>query len=170
MVKLMLSLLLLVSFNSGAASKKLSPDEFLKLIDRGKISFQVAPPYSRQVAIAVMMGIDPSIKDVRQIPESMLHGMAKSIEKNYQETLSYFHPEMLNIRYVDDKPYRYSITFDFLTTRKCTLRVDKLDMSCGNPICDDEAKDPSSYPGVDLVGTVIDDKYCEQVYGIKIDK
>lgn len=79
----------------------------------------------------------------------------------------YFQPEMANVRYFQDSSWRYSVTFDFATTKKCTLRVEKLDASCGNPICSANV-DPSKSPNVDINGTVIPDSYCEKVYGIKI--
>jgi hypothetical protein len=69
-----------------------------------------------------------------------------------------------------DGYYKYSITFDFATTRKCTLRIDRIDPKCGNPICDYGTKDPRTSANVDIAGQIIPDSYCEKIYGIKIKK
>ena len=163
-------LLLILSFSVMAENPRLSKDEFLKLYDKGKIKFDIMP-LGKQLVQAQLMKISKISKaDAGKIDLSMLTAIEKELVQMFKATYTYFNPEMLNVRYVDDGVWRYSVSFDFATTRKCILRIDKLNMACGNPICSTEDVNPEKHPNVDYQGVVIDDKYCEKAYNIKLKK
>ena len=162
--------LIIFSVSIFAQNPRLSKDEFLKMYDKGKIKFDVMP-LGKQLVQAQLMKISKISKaDSDKIELSMLTAIEKELIQMFKATYSYFQPEMMNVRYIDDGVWRYSISFDFATTRKCILRVDKLNMECGNPICSSEETDPTKHSNVDYKGVVIDEKYCEKAYNIKIKK
>lgn len=164
-------LLMLNSFNLYASGDKLTKEFIMKKIDQNSIKFDITNG-AREIAIATLMGIsnitDP--KELAVLGEARLQKADQMIIEDFKQKYYFFDPEMLNLRSIRDGYYRYSITFDFSTTRSCVLRVDKIDMKCGNPICNYNEKDPRKVSNVDMVGQVIPDSYCEKIYGIKIKK
>ena len=167
-MKKIILLLLFIFSTAYAENPKLSKDEFLKAYDKGKIRFEIMP-LGKQLVQAQLMKISKmSQADAGKIDLSMLTSIENELIKMFKATYSYFNPEMLNVRYIDDGVWRYSVAFDYATSRKCILRVDKLNMECGNPICSYDDVNPEKHPNVDFGGTVIEDKYCEKIYNIKI--
>lgn len=163
-------LLLTVMFSTSVfANKKLTKDEFLKLYDKGRIQFEIMPMMKQTIQAQLMQISKMTPGDSGKVDLAVLTGIEKEMIKEFQRQYKYFDPEMLNLRYVDDNGYRYSFFFEFNSTRMCKFRADKLDMSCGNPVCSENV-DPAKSPNVDMAGTVIPDSYCEKAYRIKIIK
>lgn len=166
MKKILLMLLFIsLSFNLYSAPHKLNAKEFTEFYDQGKISFEIMP-IGRNLALALMMKINNET-DRSKIPHPLLLQIEKELINDYKSKYIYFNEEFFNIRYLDDGPWRYSVSFDFATDRKCKLRVERIDPKCGNPVCEG-IEDPSNHKNVDISGTIIEDKYCEQIYGVKL--
>jgi len=158
---------LLISINSFAGVNKISAEEFTSLYDKGKLTFEIMP-IGRNLALAILMNINKST-DKGSIPNPLLIQIEKELVKDYQSKYIYFDPEFFNIRYIEDGPWRYSVSFDYATDKKCKLRVEKIDPKCGNPVCE-AVENPQNHPNVDINGTVIEDKYCEKIYNVKLKK
>lgn len=157
---------LLFSLTSQSQVLKLTKNEFLKKIDQGKIQFQIIP-VAREIGIATLMKIS-ELTTPPELSETDIRKIEQAIIKDNAMKYSYFQAEMFNVRYMQDGPWRYSITFDFATTRQCTLRVEKVDFTCGNPCCSTTVTDPRLCTNADINGEKIPDSYCEKIYGIKI--
>ena len=151
---------------SFAAADKLTAKDIMGKIDSGRISWDIEPSI-KTLAIATLMKIG-EIKDPRNLSERLIAGTEQALVKQFQSQYVYFQPAMGNVRYIQDGSWRYSITFDFATSRRCTLRTEKIDHACGNPVCNSAVSDPSKHPNVDLLGTIIPDSYCEKIYNIKL--
>lgn len=159
-------LIFLITLTAQAATEKMTATAMMGKIDTGNISFEIEPAV-RRLAIATLMKIG-DIKDPRQLSEKLVMGTEQSIVRQFQQQYIYFQPAMANVKYIQDTSWRYSITFDFMTTRKCTFRAERIDSACGNPVCSYSEEDISKHPNVDVKGTIIPDKYCEKIYSIKI--
>lgn len=167
MKKILLTIISLsILTNAFSASDKLTAKEIMAKIDSGRISWEIEPAV-RTLAIATLMKIG-EIKEPRQLSEKLIAGTEQALIKQFQAQYIYFQPAMANVRYIQDGAWRYSVTFDFHTTRKCTFRAEKIDHSCGNPVCSSSVADPSQHKNVDINGTIIPDTYCEKIYSIKI--
>lgn len=162
-------LLLSLSTSAFSQSSKITKDEFLNLYDKGKIQFEIMPLMKQIIQAQLMQISQMTMADASKVDMAILTGLEKEMIKEFTRQYKFFDPEMLNLRYVDDAGYRYSFFFEFNSSRKCKFRADKLDMSCGNPICSTNV-DPAKSPNVDMEGTVIPDSYCEKAYRIKIPK
>jgi hypothetical protein len=163
---ILIFLINLVSITSYSAPHKLTAKEFTDLYDQGKISFEVMP-IGRNLALALMMKINNET-DRSKIPHPLLLQIEKELINDYKSKYIYFREDFFNVRYLDDGVWRYSVSFDFATDRKCKLRVERIDPKCGNPVCEG-IEDPSSHKNVDISGTVINDSYCEKIYGVKLN-
>jgi hypothetical protein len=156
---------------NAIADDKLSKDFILRKIDGNRLNFDVENG-AREIVVATIMGIseiqDPTL--LNQIGEAKLLKAEQMLIDDFKQKYYFFDPQMLNVRYFRDGYYKYSITFDFATTRKCTLRIERIDPKCGNPICDYSIKDPRKSANVDINGQIIPDSYCEKIYSIKIKK
>ena len=162
--------ILMISFQV-IAQDRLSSKEFLKAYDKGKVNFEIFP-FTRNLALGYLMSINKN-PDPSKYPNALLIEAEKALLKDYEARYKFFNKEMLNVRYLDYGEYRYYISFDFYSDRKCKLRVEKIDFDCGNPVCDtkkfESYEELSKHPNADPNGTVIDDKYCEKIYNIKIN-
>lgn len=170
-MKTLITLFLILTALSSFADDKLSKDFILRKIDGNRLSFDIENG-AREIVVANIMGIS-AVKDpalLSAIGEAKLQQAEQMIVDDFKQKFYFFDPQMLNVRVFRDGYYKYSITFDFATTRKCTLRIDRIDPKCGNPICDYSVKDPRTSGNVDMVGQIIPDSYCEKIYGIKIKK
>jgi hypothetical protein len=165
-MKILTLLILLISNNSFSQVHKVGKDEFLKKIDQNKITFSILPA-AREIGIATLMKIS-QLETTESIDEKSIKVIENAIIQDNVAKFAYFQPEMMNVRYFQDGPWRYSITFDFHTTRKCTFRVEKIDFTCGNPCCNPKLEDPRQCANADIEGKIIPDSYCEKIYGIKI--
>jgi hypothetical protein len=152
--------------NSASAGDKITAKDIMSKIDAGRISWEIEPAV-RTLAIATLMKIG-EIKEPRQLSEKLIAGTEQALVKQFQAQYIYFQPAMANVRYIQDGAWRYSVTFDFHTTRKCTFRAEKIDHSCGNPICNPNVENPSQHQNIDKDGTIIPDSYCEKLYNLKI--
>lgn len=168
-MKKIISLFFIIISINNAFSKvyKLDKDEFLKAYDRGKVNFEIMP-IARYVVLGTLMHINKS-KDTTQFPNELVIQMEEQIKKDWETQFRYYKEEFTNVRYLDYGEWRYFVSFDYATTRKCTLRIEKIDPECGNPICSN-TKDPLSHPNADRDGQIIPDSYCEKIYGVKLDK
>ena len=165
-MKYLVALLILLNMNIAySKAYKLDKDEFLKAYDKGKVSFEIMP-VTRYIVIATLMYINKT-EDSSQFPNELVLQMEDSLKKDWESKYRYYKPEFTNVRYLDYGEWRYYISFDYATTRKCTFRVEKIDPECGNPICG-KTKDPFSHPNADKDGQIIDDSYCEKIYGVKL--
>lgn len=173
-MKRIISILIILTFSFLAYGKvlKLSKNEFLKLYDNGKIQFDIMPTIQNEINQKLNLINNSKGK---QLPLEVLLQIEKEMIKDYEAQYSYFQKEMAYTRYIDDGPWRYFISFDYATTRKCTFRVSKINPECGNVLCFNDIKnkdfDKESFkknPDIDHDGVIIDDKYCEKIYGIKI--
>lgn len=163
-------IILFISFQV-MAQEKLSSKEFLKAYDKGKVNFEIFP-LARNLALGHLMSINQN-PDPSKYPNAILIEAEKALLKDYEARYKFFNKEMLNVRYLDYNGYRYFISFDFYGDRKCKYRVEKIDFDCGNPVCNtkkfDSYEELSKHPNADPNGTIINDKYCEKIYNIKIN-
>lgn len=169
-MKLLFISLSLISFSCFAANK-ISSAEFIKKLDRGSIQFDIMP-YARILVKSQLMGMMKTSDPEKIIGESGIRQLEQEYVKGEQAKYRFFNPEMLNVRYIDDGEWRYMVTFDYASSRRCILRTEKLDSKCGNPVCGTPSspEELAKHPNVDINGVVIADKYCEQIYNVKIPK
>ena len=125
-------------------------------------------PITRYIVLATLMTINKT-KDTSQFPNGVVLKMEEALKADWASKYIHYNDEFTNVRYLDYGEWRYYITFDYATTRKCTFRVEKIDPNCGNPICE-ATEDPFSHPNADKDGQIIDDNYCEKIYGVKLKK
>ena len=169
MKKTIIAIIMLIS-TIGFAADKISPEILLKRIDTGRLTMDINP-VGRNLILAHLMKMGQT-NDSEGISKTLgstkLLAMEAEQNKMFASLYYFFDPEMMNVRYYQEDNYRYYITFDFATTRKCTLRIEKIDPKCGNSICDESITDPRKSANVDINGKIIADSYCEKLYGIKI--
>lgn len=163
----------LLTFNVFA-KEKISVDKFLKMIDNNEITFDIEP-LGRSIAYIQLGSIyqlenDGKEMNLSDIPEKVISDIEAILIEDFKSKYVYFDPKFLNVRYIVDKPYKYSVVFDFYNTKKCSFRVDTIDPKCGNPICDKNLKSLDEAKNLDLKGTDIPDKYCEKLYNVNLKK
>lgn len=165
-MKIITTILSLILSTTLYSADKMTAKDIMAKIDSGKISWDIEPAV-RTLAIATLMKIG-KLDSPRVLSEGLISGAEQALIKQFQSQYIYFQPAMANARYIQDGALRYSVTFDFHTTRRCTFRAEKIDHSCGNPVCNRDIADPTIHPNVDKLGTIIPDSYCEKIYNIKI--
>lgn len=161
-------------FANISFAAKLSKSEVLKLMDKGRMSFEIKNMAKEEVVgrLMCMNGIeDKSL--LYKMGSAKLQQMEKVIVQSYQMLYKYFDPEMLNVRYLDYSGYRYFIIFDFAKTRQCKLYIEELDPNCMDISCnrcESREKVLKRAERESKEGFVISDQYCEKVYNIKLKK
>ena len=140
----------------------LTKDEFLSQMDKNNITFKHMDVLN-QTAKATVMTVF-KIRDEKRVPNKMVLKYEDIFRKNMQREHSEYNDDLMMIRYVDYAGKRYMISYDFATTKKCTLRISKLDSKCGNVVCGGDPKRMNEHPNVDYMGTEVPMKYCKKIY------
>ena len=165
-MKYKLLLLLSISLSVMSADRyKLSPKEFLSKVDSNKITFKTMDTLNL-MAKATLVNIF-KFKSHKQVPVRMMVQYENIYRKNYQRQFTNYKDDYMHLRYIDSTGYRYSIAYDFATSKKCTLRISKIDSNCGNIICNPSVENAKDHPNVDYKGTSIDMKYCKKLYDMR---
>lgn len=165
---------ILFIFTNTSFAEKLSKSEVLKLIDKGRMSFEIRNMAKEEVVgrLMCMNGIEDK-NLLYKMGSAKLQQMEKVIIQSYQMLYKYFDPEMLNVRYLDYSGHRYFVIFDFARTRKCKLYIEELDPNCMDISCNRCESREQVLKRADREskeGYLIDEKYCEKVYNIKFKK
>lgn len=171
-VKILSIFWLLASFSY--ANSKVSVGDFLKTMDQNKVTFSIKSQ-ARDIAVKqfqlfCMIQLESEGRtDKSECTSPVDDGLINlNIKQNviplHEREVVGFREEMLNVRYIDYKGFRYSVYYDFELTHSCTLQVEKLSSVCGEPVCGN-IFDKNFKESYDSEKTSIDMKYCKKYYG-----
>ena len=140
---IILSLSILLPAVSFSAEKKLSKEEFLQMMENGKISFD-------KIFLLPLQGKDKDGKTFN-IQKEIVMGVIRQKNPNMPDEFFWILSRKTN-------EYQYTVFYDY-QNRKCTYRAEKIVSSNSTS---------TTYAEVDPQGQTIDVKYCEMGYGVKI--
>lgn len=166
--------LFLIFTSFAHANSKVSISDFLKTMDQNKVTFSIRSQ-ARDIAIKQFQlfcqiqleseGKSDKSECLTKVDDSLINmNIKQNVIPLHEREVPGFREEMLNIRYIDYKGFRYSVYYDFESSHSCTLQIEKLSNVCGEPVCGN-IFDKDFKEVYESEKTSIDMKYCLKYYG-----